>query len=245
MAKLTPAPAASTGPRLTGVGVGPGDPELITLKGARAIRAADVVFVPVRRRGEASYALTIARDLVDDGRQRVVTLPFPEAESRNGWHDACHEIRAALEPNRTGAFLVEGDPMLYSSFGHIADGLAQCAPAIAVDVIPGVSSVTAGAAVAGLSLGDYGERVAILPAAYRLPELEATLRSFECVVLLKVAPVLTEVLTLLRGLDLDVEAAYVRRIGRPDQQIVRDLAALAANPPRDYFSLLILRRRDR
>lgn len=238
----TPEPR-NGGPRLTGVGLGPGDPELLTLRGVRAIRSAEVVFVPVRRPGEVSYALTIAGDLIDESRQRMVTLPFPESSGSEGWRAVGERVAAELAPNRCGVFLVEGDPTLYSSFGHVARAVATVAPHVRLEVVPGVSSITASAAAAGLSLADYAERIAILPATYRVAELEATLREFDCVVLLKVAPVLPETLALIERLGLTDRTTYVRRVGRPDQEVVRDVRVLAAAPPRDYFSLLIVGRR--
>ncbi len=230
------------GPRLTGVGLGPGDPELITLRGVRAIRNADVIFVPVRRAGEVSYALTIAGDLIDRSRQRVVTLPFPDAPGDAGYRAIGEQVAAELTPEQRGVFLVEGDPTLYSSFGHVARAVAAVAPHIGLAAVPGVSSIGASAAAAGLSLADYAERIAILPATYHGADLEATLRDFDCVVLLKVASVLPQTLALIDRLGLTDGTTYVRRVGRPDQVVVRDVRALAADPPRDYFSLLIVRR---
>jgi len=229
--------------RLVGVGLGPGDPELVTLRGVRAIRAADVVFVPTRRSGEPSYALAIARDLIDEARQRVVTVPFPEEPGAEAWLGASRTIVEEMAVGGVGAFLVEGDPTLFSSFGHVAEAVASLAPHIDVEIVPGVSSVTAAAAAAGISLADYAERVAILPATYRVADLEATLRTFECVILLKVARVFREVFDLLDRLSRLDDATFVRRVGRPDQEIVFDVRALLDDPPRDYFSLLIVRRR--
>ncbi len=229
--------------RLYGVGLGPGDPELLTVRGVRAIRQADVVFVPVRRPGDASYALTIAGGLVDESRQTVVTLPFPDASGDAGWRAVGERLAAELAPNRRGVFLVEGDPTLYSSFGHVARAVAAVAPHVRLEAVPGVSSITAAAAAAGLTLADYAERIAILPATYYAADLEATLREFDCVVLLKVSSVLGETLTLIERLGLTDGTTYVRRVGRPDQEVVHDVRPLAADPPRDYFSLLIVRRR--
>lgn len=233
-----------SGPCLTGVGLGPGDPELITLRGVRAIRDADVVFVPVRRSGDVSYALTIAGDVVNESQQRVVTLPFPEGPGDQGYRAIGEQVAAELMPDRRGVFLVEGDPTLYSSFGHVARAVAAVAPSIQIETVPGVSSITASAGAAGLSLADYAERIAILPATYHADELEATLRDFDCVVLLKVASVLPATLAAIERLGLSDATTYVRRVGRPDQEVVRDVRALAADPPRDYFSLLIVRRRS-
>ena len=228
---------------LTGVGLGPGDPDLITLKGLRAIKTSDVVFVPTRREGQVSYALEIASELIDRRRQEVVTIPFPET-SVGGWDVPCRTIAAALAGGRRGVFLTEGDPGLYSTFGHVAEALRRSGSGIRVEVVPGVSSITAAAAAAGISLADYGERVAIVPASHGLQTLPETLRAFECVVLIKVSPVLPEVIELLDRLEVIEQAVYVRRCGRPDQEIVRDLRRLAVDPPRDYFALIVVRRAE-
>ena len=226
---------------LTGVGLGPGDPELITVKGLKVLREAAVVFAPVRREGDPSYALTIAGGLIDADRQQVITLAFPEG-SGGSWRERCRTIAEALSGGRRGVFLTEGDPSLFSTFGHVAATLGEVEPRLRVEVVPGVSSVTASAAAAGISLADYGERVAIVPAMHCRDGLEETLRSFETIVLVKVSPVLRETIALLDRLEILDRAVYIRRCGRPDQQVVRDLRALADEPPRDYFSLIIVRR---
>ncbi|MCC6177732.1 MAG: precorrin-2 C(20)-methyltransferase [Chloroflexi bacterium] len=233
------------GPSLTGVGVGPGDPELLTLKALRAIQAADVVFAPVRRAGESSLALEIAGQYLDRTRQQVVVLPFPETAGDEAWDPAARQIVETVGRDRSGVFLVEGDPLLFGSFAHVAACLARAAPWLRVRVVPGVSSVVAAAAAAGVALADHGERIAILPATYHLDDLERTLRAFECVVLLKVARVLPEVLRLLARLEVLDDTTYVRRCGRPEQAVIHDVRTLLADPPRDYFSLLIVRRRPR
>ena len=233
--------SSATAGTLTGVGLGPGDPELMTIKALKALQAAEVVFVPVRRQGDRSYALTIAEGFITRTRQEVITLPFPE-EPGSSWGERCQTIVDALAGGRRGVFLTEGDPTLFSTFGHVAATLAEVEPSLAVDIVPGVSSVTASAAAAGLSLADYGERVAIVPALHRLAVLEETLRSFETVVLIKVSGVLAETIALLERVGLLDRAVYVRRCGRPDQQVVRDLRELTDDPGRDYFSLVIVRK---
>jgi precorrin-2/cobalt-factor-2 C20-methyltransferase len=232
--------AVGAGATLVGIGLGPGDPELITMKGLRTLRDANVVFVPVRRTGEESYALQIASELVDRSRQTVVTLPFPKGEE--SWESRCQPILDALAGGGRGVFLTEGDPSLYSTFGHVAAALRAVAPGLRIEAVPGVSSVTAAAAAAGLTLADWGEQVAIVPAAHALADLPRVLGQFETVILIKVSPVLREVLTALEQAGRTRDGVYVRRCGRPDQQIVYDLTTLVDSPPRDYFSLIVVRR---
>ena len=235
----------TTGPkaRLVGVGVGPGDPELLTLKAARLIGAADVVFAPVRRVGERSLALEIVAEHVDQRRQQIVSVPFPESLDGESWERAARHVAEALDPDRRGVFLTEGDPLLFGSFGHVVAAIRELRPDLEIEIVPGVSSVTAAAAAAGVALTDYRDRLAVVPASAALLEVERALDDYDCVVILKVGRVLGELLALLDRLGLSERAVYVRRCGWPDQQIVRDVRMLAPSPPRDYFALLIVRRR--
>ncbi|MFN8636697.1 MAG: precorrin-2 C(20)-methyltransferase [Chloroflexota bacterium] len=227
-------------PCLTGVGVGPGDPELLTLKAARAIDEADVIFAPTRRAGGRSMALDIVRDRLDERRKRIVLLPFPEG-GHEGWRAVAERIVAELGDDRHGVFLTEGDPLLFGSFGHVMSALRMLAPSLTVHVVPGVSSITASAAAAGIPLTDYEDRLAVVPATADLAEVERALGEYECVVVLKVGSVLRDLLALLGRLDLMRQAVYVRRCGWPEQEIVHDVRTLLSEPPTDYFALLIVR----
>ena len=229
-------------PQLIGVGVGPGDPELLTLKAVRAIRAADVIFAPVRRAGERSMSLEIVHEHIDKDRQEIVSVPFPRESHGESWASAAVTVTEVLGTDRRGVFLTEGDPMLFGSFGDVLDGLRASGSALTTATIPGVSSVTAAATAAGLVLTDHEERLAIVPATACLDQIERTLVDFDCVVILKVGRVLGQLLTLLNRLGQLDHAVYVRRCGWPDQEIVHDTARLLDNPPRDYFALLIVHR---
>ena len=232
-------------PQLIGVGVGPGDPELLTLKAVRAIQAADVIFAPVRRAGERSMALEIARAHIDGDRQQIVCVPFPREDRGESWATAASMMTEVLGETRRGIFLTEGDPLLFGSFGDVLNGLREYGGHLTTATIPGISSVTAAAAAAGLPLTDHEERLAIVPATAPPAEIEMALQAFDCVVLLKVGRVLGELLTLLERLGRLDSSVYVRRCGWPDQEIVHDVRRLLACPPRDYFALLIVHRTDR
>ena len=231
---------AACRPRLVGVGVGPGDPELLTLKAVRAIRDADVIFAPVRRAGERSMALEIVAEHLDRARQRIVEAPFPRERHGETWATAARAIEEALRPGQLGVFLTEGDPLLYGSFGDAMAGLRQIGAELAIETIPGVSSVTAAAAAAGIVLTDHEERLAVVPATAGLESIERAVLDHDCVVLLKVGRVLGEVLQLLERLERLDLAVYVRRCGWPDQEIVYDARSLLASPPGDYFAVLIV-----
>ncbi len=237
-------PSSSRPGTLYGVGVGPGDPELLTLKAVRILSSVPVIYVPVARPGARSYAATIIADHVDRRRQQIVELVFamhgdiPTMTAQ--WETNAHVMLAHLRGGMDAAFATEGDPTLYSTFVHVARAVVEQEPSVPIAYVPGISSVNAVAAAAGLPLGDRDERVAIVPATYAAAELHDALASFDTVVLLKVAAALDHVLDVLEELGLAEQAVCVRRCGRPEQEIVRDVRSLRGSTL-DYFSTMIVR----
>ncbi len=230
---------------LYGIGVGPGDPELLTLKGLRLLRSVPLVYVPVARPGARSYAREIAAEHLDLNRQQVVELVFAMREEpavmQGHWKANAALIADDLREGRDAAFLTEGDPMIFSTWVHVAGALHETLPEAPVVVVPGISSPQAAAAVTGVPLADRDERLAILPATYEREGLLEVLRSFDTVVLLKVGSAMDRVLDALDALNLSESAVYVARCGRPDQEVVCDVRELRGRSL-PYFSLLIIRR---
>jgi len=226
---------------LYGVGIGPGDPELITLKGLRLLQRVRHVFLPATA-PERSYAGTIAAQHIDPSRHEVVYLVCPPYRDRSQllsrWAELSDEVAATVRRGEDAIFLTEGDPSLYSTFQYLATAFAERHPDLSVVTVPGVSSVTAAAAAAGVPLGMWNQRIAIVPATAATDEISASVRSFDTTVLLKPGDRLAE----LNLTEDSAEIVLVRRAGRPDQAIVRGEAALR-EAGKDYFSLLIVRRK--
>ena len=238
-----PRPPSAWG-TLYGLGLGPGDPELVTLKAHRILRSVPTILVPVRRAGDRGYTWAIAQPhLAEADGQRVLRLPFPvesdEAAPDGRWAHNCRKILDTLADGQDAAFLTEGDPCLYSTFIHVASWLRTAAPQLPIQIVPGISSITAAAAAAGQPLVVGAGRLAVLPAVYAADELRQTLRDFDTVVLLKVNRVLDRLLPLLDELGLAERAMLVERCGQPDQRIVRGLRQPLRS---DYFSLVIVRK---
>lgn len=229
-----------------GIGVGPGDPELLTLKAYRLLRSLPLLYVPVARPGAPSYARTIVEAYLDPSRQQIVELVFAmraeHARMAEQWQINARRIAEALAEGRDAGFLTEGDPMLYSTFAHVAGALRVIRPDASIVVVPGVSSPQAAAAAFQIPLADRDERLAILPASYERAGLRTVLATFDTVVLLKVASVIDQVLDLLEELGLTEQARFVSRVGRPEEVCVHDVRSLRGQKL-DYFSLLIIRRK--
>ena len=229
--------------RIYAVGVGPGDPELVTRKAERLIRTADVICAPTGRGDAASYALSIVEQFIDRSRQQVVEQVFPMRKVQTGldefWDRSAAEVAAHVRGGRNVVFITIGDPLLYSTFLYLYRIFRADYPDIPVEIVPGISSINAAAAAAGVPLGMAGERIAILPAVYEDEELQRTLSEFDTVVMLKVHRVFDRVYALLCRQGLENSAVFVRRVGSDREEVVFDLKTLVGREL-DYLSMLII-----
>lgn len=261
--------------KLTAVGLGPGDPELITIKGLRAIQAAQLIFVPRSKSGEQSLALRIAKPWLT-AEQQVIELPLPMTRNADklvpAWQAAADQIAQTFagttsqtcettsqtcevrfaetsqvfKEEVSGVYLLLGDPLLYGTFIYIWHHLQNRHPQIAIEIIPGITSFAAAAAVGQITLSTTSDRVAILPASYETEttQLRQLLATYETLILLKVGPVLPQILTALEEMNLLESALYAERVGMPEERIVQGLDIRTLhNQRRPYLSLLIVKRR--
>jgi precorrin-2/cobalt-factor-2 C20-methyltransferase len=225
------------------VGVGPGDPELLTRKAERIIREVPVICAPTGAADAASYALSIVEQFVDRSRQEVLVQVFPMKKDQAGldafWEEAAAQVATRVRGGEDVAFITIGDPFLYSTFLYIYRIFQERYPDIPVEIVPGISSINAAAAAAGVPLGMTSDRIAILPATYEDDELRRTFTDFDTVILMKVHRVFDRVYTLLKELGLEKHAVFVRRVGGAEEEVVTALETLTGRPL-DYLSLLIV-----
>lgn len=229
---------------LYGVGVGPGDPELVTLKAQRVLQSVPLVCVPQSDTSVDSFALSIAREFIDTERQEILRFAFPTDDAEGAaevWERAAATLAGRLQGGQDAAFITEGDPMLFSTFSYVLESIKANYPEIAVEIIPGVSSVMAAAARASVPLVTHGQRLAILPAVYGIDDLREAIANYDTIVLMKVNRVLLDALANLESLGLAGKGIYVRRATTAREQVVQDLRQLTAEDL-DYFSLLIIKR---
>ena len=225
---------------LFGVGLGPGDPALLTLKAVRVIGSAPVIAVPCATSDGASYALQIARDLLRP-EQTVITLHFPMVRNlavrMQHRQRAAETIAAHLAQGQSVAFLTEGDPLIYSTFAHVLGYMPNSTP---VEIVPGVSSIQAAAAQAHLPLVQADQRLAILPATItNLQQLSVIASLFDAVILLKLHRTFEQALQTLDALGLTDRAVLVDRASHPLGRVVRDIRLLRRDEVH-YLSLLIV-----
>ncbi len=229
---------------LFGVGVGPGDPELLTLKALRIIQAAPVVCVPQSETRTDSYALGIVREYLDMDKQEILRLPFPvdDPEGAAGvWRSGADILAQRLYRGQDVAFVTEGDPMLFSTFTYVLEAIKAEHPSIPVEIVPGVSSIMAAAASSGVPLANHGQRLAVLPAVYGIDDLSEAIASYDTIVLMKVNRELLQTLDHLETLGLAGKTVYVRRVTTSGEKVIGDVSQLTQEDI-DYFSLLIVKR---
>ena len=229
--------------RLIGVSLGPGDPDLITRRGWVALQSDARWAYPVKRAAESSYALNIVCRAGLAVPCDAVELVFPMTRDAvalaKAWARAAEQTLQLLAEGRDVAFLVEGDASTYSTFRHLARAVRELAPAVEVEVIPGVSSFAAAAAVADVALAEEDETLAVIPAAYGTPVIDHLLDEFDTLVLMKVKPLLDEVLDLLERRGLLATSCFIEKVGAPEQRVVHDVASLRGEKV-NYLSLLLV-----
>jgi precorrin-2/cobalt-factor-2 C20-methyltransferase len=226
---------------LYAIGIGPGDPELLTLKAARLIREADIISVPRGKEKGESLALEIVKGAVDLDEKTILDTHFPmnKGSQRDVLKPAAQEILEYLDKGQDVAFITLGDPVLYSTFFHLFDSLMALSPEVKVEIVPGVSSINAAGARAGISLALASEKLAIVPATY-VKDIKKVLEDFETVVLMKVFRVIDELSTVLKEMGLYERAVYASRVGL-DDEVVKPLSEITEED-RSYFSIIIVRK---
>ena len=229
------------------IGVGPGDPELLTLKAARVLREVRCICVPKGREEGSSLALSIVERALDLDGKEIVEAHFPMKKTKTPdgeldakWDATVRAVQERLQRGSDVAFITIGDPTIYSTFFYLYDRLLETDPALQIEIIPGVSSINASAARAKVSLGLADEKIAILPATYT-DDLREVLEKFDTVVLMKVHKVFDEVRAVLDGMGLADKAVYVSRAGMADERIFGDIREVRESD-RNYFSMLIVRK---
>jgi precorrin-2/cobalt-factor-2 C20-methyltransferase len=234
----------NTAGKFYGIGVGPGDPELITRKAARILAEVDWIFLPATAAGERGSAAAIVASLnLDPARLRPVRLCMSRQRDTDldAYARVADEIFAELRRGRSSAWVAEGDPLFYSTFIHVLNALRRREPTLEIEIVPGISSMQAACARAAIPAAKLDEKVAIVPVAYGLKRLPELLNEFATVFLLKVNGVFDELLEMLASQPAPPHAVYVEHVGTARERIVWDLETLHGDKL-PYFSLVILHR---
>jgi precorrin-2/cobalt-factor-2 C20-methyltransferase len=227
---------------LYGISVGPGDPELLTVKALRLLQRSPIVAFPAGVRDKPGFAEHIIQSwLHPDQLQLPLTFPYvQEMETlQTAWTLAAEQVWQHLKTGQDVVFACEGDVSFYSTFTYLAQTLQALYPDVLVEAVPGVCSPLAAVASLGLPLTIRQQRLIVLPALYNLAELEMALTCADVVVLMKVSSVYSQVWQVLERLNLLSQSHVVEWATLPQQRIYSGLQHLP-DLPLHYFSLLIV-----
>ncbi len=225
---------------LYGLGIGPGDPELITLKALRLLKAAPVLAYPAPEPGDSLARRIVAPHL--DGGQIEVAIRMPLVEARfpaqRVYDRAAEELGAHLAAGRDVAVLCEGDPFFYGSFMYLFGRMAERFPG---EVVPGVSSLTAGAAGLGAPLAARNDVLTVVPAPIEEAALKARLADAEAAAVIKLGRHFAKVRRVLAELGLAEHARYVEHATMASQRILPLDEVSEEDVP--YFSMILVHKR--
>tara|TARA_Y100001968_G_scaffold128449_1_gene117306 strand:- start:67 stop:798 length:732 start_codon:yes stop_codon:yes gene_type:complete len=232
---------------LTIAGVGPGDPNLITMAAVDAIRESTVVSYPVATIGGESLAEKIASRWITKDKKKI-PLHFPMVDDQNtlksAWRLAGSELARMINKGERVVFLSQGDISLFSTGSYLSKVLEKYHPDCIVKLIPGITSFSAAAAKSKLPLAFQEEQLLIVPVPDSCNELKVILSNAalmkRVVVLLKLGKKWEWVKPLLEELDLIESSIFAERVGFSDQQILK-ASELPSISKRPYFSLLLIR----
>ena len=222
--------------RMIGVGLGPGDPELVTLKAAKALGAAAVIAYPALP-GTASFARSIAAPHMNPAaREIVIEIPITtdRGPAQAGYDAGAEAIATALDAGQDVVVLCEGDPFFYGSFMYLH---ARLSGRYAVEVVPGVTSIAAAAAALGQPLTARNEVLATLPAPLDSDTLRERMVSADSFAIMKLGRHIGRIRALLDELGLAANARYIERATLPEQRI---LPLAEAPDPAPYFSMILV-----
>ena len=225
---------------LYGLGIGPGDPELITLKALRILRCTGVLAYPAPDEGESLVRSIVAEHL--DGHHEEICIRMPMVAARFPAQDvydrAAVEIGRHLDAGSDVAMLCEGDPFFYGSFMYMFGRMAEHH---AVEVVPGVSSLMACAATLGAPLAARNDVLSVLPATLPDEVLEQRIRDVDAVAVIKVGRHLQRVRAVIDAMDLTANARYVEHATMASEKILPLADVPDGSAP--YFSMILLHAR--
>ena len=238
-------------PGLIGIGVGPGDPDLLTVKAVKAIQNADIIMCPASKEDRPSIAYSVVSSLIDTSKnQEVVKLIFPMTQDKDvleaTWKKNAKIMAEKVLSGKNVVYLTVGDPYLYSTWIYMHKDLEEKYPEMNISVIPGIVSMFTFASKVGVSIAEGAEKVAIIPSCYDLSSVKEIAKNSETMVFLKDGRYFDKVIEVLKesGFPDDSIFAIGQDLGT-ENEIIRKLTLGEVNDgtlTTKYFSILVVKR---
>ena len=238
-------------PGLIGIGVGPGDVELLTVKAAKAIQNADIIMCPASNEDRPSIALSVVSPIIDKSlNQKIVKLIFPMTKNKdvlkNTWKKNAKIMAETVLTGKNVVYLTVGDPYLYSTWIYMHKDLKEKYPDMDISVIPGIVSIFTFASKVGVSIAEGAEKVAIIPSCYDLSSVKEIAKHSESMIFLKDGRYFDKVIEVLKESGFPDNSIFA--IGQDlgtENEIVRKMTLGEVNDSSlttKYFSILVVKR---
>jgi len=232
---------------LYGIGVGPGEPSMITLQAIERLKKLDIVFASKKAKVAESIAYSVAKKFLSPSAE-VRFLEFEATYDREAfdaqWAENAKKVMEVLKTGKDCGYITLGDPSLYSTFSHLTRNLRKQEPSLKIDIIPGVSMVTAAANLLNTPLAIDGETLTFIPSAQITPEqLHELIEASDNLVFMKIPSDAQDLVKNLEESGLLHHAIWIQKCCLPDQRIVKELSASMLEEEQEkYLSLMIVKK---
>ena len=231
--------------KLYGLGVGPGDPELLTVKAVKILENTEYLCFPVAKAEGDSVAHEIVSKALDKEWKLVklhmpMTLDYEYLEPK--WESAAEEIAEILKQGKDAAFITLGDTAFFSTFIYLVRKIKKILPELEIEMVPGITAPSAIASEALIPLVIREERLLIVPAIRDMEDVRKEIDESENIVQFKIGNIYKEIYKVLKEKNLENNAVVASRLGFEDGFITRDLASLLDKERLDYLSTMIIKK---
>lgn len=218
---------------LYGIGVGPGDPELLTLKAVRILQHSDCIYVPLSRLTKQDFVSEVVNQHAGPQCQiKPVTFSLADTadQRQQHWNDTAAEIAGRLQAGQDVVFVTLGDALLYSTYIYLIRAVTKQMPTARIETVPGISAFSLTAALTNMPLGEGKQPMTVIPSGNELGRIRRLIEDGGCVVLMKIGRYLQQIIDTLEQADALHRSVFVARAGLPDQQVETDLNQLRFAP---------------
>jgi len=238
-------------PGLVGIGVGPGDVELLTVKAVNAIHNADIIMCPASKENRPSIALSVIESIIDKSKnQKIIKLIFPMTKDKDvlkaSWKRNAKIMAETVLEGKNVVYITVGDPYLYSTWIYMHRDLKEKYPDMDISVVPGIVSIFSFASKVGVSVAEGAEKVAIIPSCYDLSSVKEIAKHSESMIFLKDGRYFDQVIEVLKESGFPDNSLFA--IGQDlgtENEIIRTMTLGEVNDSTlttKYFSILVVKR---
>lgn len=229
--------------KFIGVGIGPGDPSLLTLKAVAALEKADVVCTPRSENSVDSIAWEIVKPFCKN--RTIIDMSFSMAPVHTDrtvfWMRHARTIAGLCDEGKIVTFVTLGDPGLFSSFEYVVRLVRELRPSLDIEIIPGITSISASTAAIGMSLAQAEESITVQPCSKVLDHDLHWWKSFDCIVVMKIGKQILRLIGRLADLSLIENSVMVTRAGFNDSKFTRGKDLLYCKLEQGYLATVFVR----